>query len=163
MYKREKARSEFVVASGNTAKFLELEEEVLHNMAFFILPPINMPRVNAVLPGRNAEICAAVGDVFSESPLSVRPIRDHSRSLQLNSAEQFFRDRDVAGVSGRQHDLDRIAQGIHDNMNFRAPAASAHANALIGLRPVLTISQTSAICGFLAPPLSWYPHSPCVP
>ena len=122
-----------------------------------------MPWSSAALLGRDAGIRAAVGDVFSKGPFSIRSVREYSRSPQLNSAEQFFRDGDVAGVSGRQHDLDRIAQGIHDNMNFRAPAASAHANALIGLCSVLAGSQISAICGFLVPPLSRHPRSPCVP
>ena len=144
----EEAGSEFVVADGDSTELLELEEELFHKMTFLVEPPIDVPWVGVIRPGRNTEIRIMVGDKLAKLPLAVGLVREDSRPLQVNSAEQFFSDSDVTGIAGRQHDLDRVAQSVHDSMNLGASAATAHSNALIGLSLVLTDSRISG-GGFL--------------
>lgn len=49
-------RSEFIITDGNPMELLEFEEELSHKMSFLIKPPIDIPRIGFVFPGRNAEI-----------------------------------------------------------------------------------------------------------
>ena len=105
-------------------------------MAFLVKPPIDVPRISFTIPGRDTKIRVMVGNKLAKLPLAVGLVREDSRPLQVNPAEQFFSDSDVAGVAGRQHDLDRVAQSIHDGVNLGASAASTHSDALVGLRSV---------------------------
>ena len=130
----EEAGSEFVVADGDSTELLELEEELFHKMTFLVEPPIDVPWVGVIRPGRNTEIRIMVGDKLAKLPLAVGLVREDSRPLQVNSAEQFFSDSDVTGIAGRQHDLDRVAQSVYNSVNLGASAASAHSDALVGLR-----------------------------
>ena len=131
------ARSELVVADGDSAELLELEEEGFHKMAFLVEPPIDEPRIGIIFPRRDTEIRVVIGDKLAKLPLAVGLVREDSRPLQVNPAEQFFSDSDVAGVASGQHDLNRIAQGVHNGVNLGTSAAPTDANALIdlGFRP----------------------------
>ena len=137
------AASEFVVANGNSAEFFELEEEFLHKMAFLVKVPIDIPRIRVIRLGRDTEVRVMVSDKLAELPFAIGLVRKDSRPFEVNSAEQFFSDSDVTGVTGRQHDFDRVAQSVHDSVNLGASAATAHADALIGLRLVLASSHIS--------------------
>ena len=131
------ASSELIVADGDSAELLELEEECFHKMAFLVEPPIDKPRVGVVRLGRDAEIRVVVGDKLAKRPLAVSPVSENSGAFQVNPAEQFFSDSDVAGVAGRQHDFNRIAQGVHNGVNLGTSAAPTDTDALIdlGFRP----------------------------
>ena len=129
----EEAGSELIIAHSNSAELLELEEEGFHKMAFLVEPPIDEPRVGVVRLGRDTEIRVMVGDKLAKLPLAVGLVREDSRPLQVNSAEQFFSDSDVAGIASGQHDLNRIAQGVHNGVNLGTSAAPTDADALIGL------------------------------
>ena len=163
----EEAGSELVVANSDSAELLELEEELFHKMTFLVEPPIDVPWVGVIRPGRNTEIRIMVGDKLAKLPLAVGLVREDSRPLQVNSTEQFFSDSDVAGIAGHQHDLDRVAQSIHDGVNLGASAATAHSDALIHLsfRPdsVLLLGGGSTILGDFESPLSRHRRLPCVP
>ena len=140
--------SELVIANGDSAELLELEEELFHEMAFLVKPPIDEPRISFTIPGRDAEVRVTVGNKLAKRPFAIGFISKDSRSFQVNPAEQFFSDSNVMNVAGGQHDLYRVAQSVHDSMNLGASAATAHSNALIGLRFVLTDSRISG-GGFL--------------
>ena len=137
MDKGKEASSELIVANGDSSEFLEFEEKLLHKMAFLVEPPIDEPRVGVVRLGWDAKIRVVVGDKLAELPLAVGPVCEDSGAFQVNPAEQFFSDSDVTGVAGRQHDLNRIAQGVHNGVNLGASAAPTDADALIdlGFRP----------------------------
>ena len=105
----EEAGSELIKAHGNPAELLEFEEEGFHKMAFLIETPIDEPRVGVVRLGRNTEIRVVVGDKLAELPLAVGPVSEDCGAFQINPAEQFFCDSDVAGIASSQHDLNRIA------------------------------------------------------
>ena len=131
------ASSELVVADGDSAKLLELEEECFHKMAFLVEPPIDEPRVGVVRLGWDAEIRVVVGDKLAKLPLAISPVSKNSGAFQGNPADQFFSDSDVAGVASGQHDLYRIAQGVHNGVNLGTSAAPTDTDALIdlGFRP----------------------------
>lgn len=132
--------SELIVANGNSAELLKLEKEFFHKMAFLVEPPVDKPRIRVIRLGRDAEVRIVVSDKLAELPLAVGSVRKDGCAFQVNPAEQFFRNRDIAGIAGGQHDLNRVAQGIHNGVNLRASAATADSNALIGLRLVLAYS-----------------------
>ena len=133
MDESKEAGSELVIANGDSAELLELEEEPFYKMAFLVKPPIDVPRISFIIPGRDTEIRIIVGDELAKRPLAIGFISQNSRSFQVNSAEQLFSDSNVMNVAGGQHDLYRVAQSVHNGMNLRASAAAAHSNALIRL------------------------------
>ena len=137
MDESKEAGSELVIANGDSAELLELEEELFHEMAFLVKPPIDVPRISFTIPGRNAEVRITVGNKLAKRPFAIGFISKDSRSFQVNPAEQFFSDSNVMNVAGGQHDLYRVAQSVHNGMNLRASAAATHSNALInlGFRP----------------------------
>ena len=167
MDKGEETRSELIITRGDSAELLELEEEGFHKMAFLVEPPIDEPRVGVVRLGRDAEIRVVVGDKLAKLPLAVSPVSKDRGSFQVNLAEQFFSDSDVTGVASGQHDLNRIAQGIHNSVNLGASATSTDANALITWVFAQTesgfwLGGSKASAGFESP-LSRHRRLPCVP
>ena len=137
MDESKEAGSELIIANGDSAELLELDEEPFYKMAFLVKPPIDVPRISFTIPGRDTEIRIMVGDKLAKRPLAVSLIGKDSRSFQVNPAEQLFSDSNVMNVAGGQHDLYRGAQSVHNGMNLRASATAAHSNALInlGFRP----------------------------
>ena len=117
-------------------------------MTLLVKPPIDVPRIGIIFSRRDTEIRVVVGDKLAELPLAIGLVRKDSRPFQVNSAEQFFSDSDVTSIASCQHDLNRVAQSVHDSVNLGASAATAHADALIGLRLVLAGSRISG-GGFL--------------
>ena len=129
--------SELIIAGGDSAELLELEEEPFYKMAFLVEPPIDVPWISFTIPGRDAEVRVTVGNKLAKRPFAIGFISKDSRSFQVNPAEQFFSDSNVMNVAGGQQDLYRVAQCVHNGMNLRASATAAHSNALInlGFRP----------------------------
>ena len=137
MDESKEAGSELIIANGDSAELLELEEEPFYKMAFLVEPPIDVPWISFTIPGRDTEIGIMVGDKLAKRPFAIGFISKDSRSFQVNPAEQFFSDSNVMNVAGGQHDLYRVAQSVHDGVNLGASAAAAYSNALInlGFRP----------------------------
>ena len=129
----EEAGSELIIPHGNPAELLELEEEGFHKMAFLVEPPIDEPRVGIIFPWRDTEIRVMVGDKLTELPLAVSPVREDSRSLEVNLGDQFFGNGDVSGIASSQKYRNRVAQSVYSGVNLGASAASTDADALIGL------------------------------
>ena len=140
--------SELIIANSDSAELLEFEEELFHKMAFLVKPPIDVPRISFAIPGRDTKIRVMVGNKLAKRPFAIGFISKDSRSFQGNPAEQLISDSDIMNVTGGQHNLYRVAQSVYDGMNLGASAATAHSNALIGLRFVLTDSRISG-GGFL--------------
>ena len=136
--------SELIVADGNSAELLELEEELFHKMAFLVEPPIDIPRIGLVFSGWDAEIRIMIGDKLAQRPFAVSFVREDGRAFQANPAEQFFSDSDIVGVASGQYDLNRIAQGVDNGVNLGTSAAATDSDALIGLGFVLAILRVLA-------------------
>ena len=128
---------ELVIANGDSAELLELEEESFNKMAFLVKPPIDVPRISFTIPGRNAEVRITVGNKLAKRPFAIGFISKDGRPFQGNPAEQLFSDSDVMNVAGGQHDLYRVAQSVHNGVNLGASTAATHSDALIdlGFRP----------------------------
>ena len=88
----EEARSKLVKAHGDTAELLELEEEGFHEMTLLVKPPIDVPRIGIIFPGRDTEIRVVVGDELTELPLAIGPVGENGRSLEVDLADQFLGD-----------------------------------------------------------------------
>ena len=131
------ARSEFIKTSGNPSELLELEEEGFHKVTLLVKPPIDVPRIGIIFPGRDTEIRVVVGDELTELPLAVGFVSENGRSLEVNLADQFLGDSNVRGIASGQQDRNGIAQSVYSGVNLGASAATAHSDALIdlGFRP----------------------------
>jgi hypothetical protein len=129
----EEARSKLVKAHGDTAEFLELEEEGLHKVAFLVQPPIDRPGVGDIRRWRDTVIRTVVGDELAKLALGVSSVGEDGRPLEVNLADQFLGNGDVSGIASGQHDRYGVAQSVYSGVNLRASAASTDANALIDL------------------------------
>lgn len=137
----EEARCELVKAHGNTAELLKIEEEGFHKLAFLVQPPIHVPGVGIIRCRQDTEIRVMVGDELAKFPLAIGSVGEDGRSSEINLADQFFGNGDVSGITGGQQNRDGIAQSVYSSVNLGGSAATAHSNALIGLRLVLTNSR----------------------
>ena len=99
MDESKEAGSEFVVADGDSTELLELEEELFHKMTFLVKPPIDVPRIGIIFPGRDTEIRVVVGDELTELPLAIGPVGENGRSLEVDLADQFLGDSNVRGIA----------------------------------------------------------------
>ena len=137
MDKSKETGSELIIAGGDSAELLELEEEPFYKMAFLVEPPIDIPWISFTIPGRDTEIGTMVGDKLTKRPFAIGFISKDSRPFQGNLAEQYFSDSDVMNVASGQHDLYRVAQSVHNGVNLGASTAATHSDALIdlGFRP----------------------------
>ena len=99
MDESEEAGSELIIAGSDPSELLELEEEGFHEMAFLVEPPIDVPWVGVIRLGRNTEIRIMVGDKLAKLPLAVGLVREDSRPLQVNLADQFLGDSNVRGIA----------------------------------------------------------------
>ena len=133
MDESKEAGGELIEACGDPSELLELEEEGFHKMAFLVKPPIDVPRIGIIFPWRDTEIRVVVGDELTEFPLSVGPVSENGRPLEVDLADQFLGDSNVGGVAGGQQDRNGIAQSVHSGVNLGASAATAHSDALIHL------------------------------
>ena len=150
MDKSQEARSEFIEASGDPSEFLELEEEGFHKVTLLVKPPIDVPRIGIIFPGRDTEIRVVVGDELTELPLAVGSVSENGRSLEVNLADQFLGDSNVRGIASGQQDRNGIAQSVYSGVNLGASAATAHSDALIdlGFRPDSVLFLGGGFYGF---------------
>ena len=99
MDESEEARSELIEASGDPSELLELEEEGFHKVTLLVKPPIDVPRIGIIFPGRDTEIRVVVGDELTELPLAIGPVGENGRSLEVDLADQFLGDSNVRGIA----------------------------------------------------------------
>ena len=85
----EEARCELVIAHGDAAELLELEEEGLHKMAFLVQPPIDRPWIGDIRRWRDTVIRTVVGDELAKLTLGVGSVGEDGRPLEVNLANQF--------------------------------------------------------------------------
>ena len=101
MDESKEAGSEFIEAGGDPTELLELEEEGFHEMTLLVKPPIDVPRIGIIFPGRDTEIRVVVGDELTELPLTVGPVSEDGRPFEVNLADQFLGDSNVRGIASR--------------------------------------------------------------
>ena len=121
----EEAGGKLVIAHGDTAELLELEEEGFHKMAFLVQPPIDRPGVGDIRRWRDTVIRVVVGDILAKLALGVGSVSEDGRSLEINQADQFLGNSDVSGIASGQHDRYGVAQSVYSGVNLGASAAAA--------------------------------------
>ena len=133
MDESEEAGSELIETGGDPSELLELEEEGFHKMALLVKPPIDVPWIGIILPWRNTKIRVVVGDKLSKLPLTVGPVSENGRILEVDLADQFLGNSNVRGIASGQHDRNGIAQSVYSGVNLGASATAAHSDTLIDL------------------------------
>ena len=98
----EEAGGKLVIAHGDTAELLEIEEEGFHKMAFLVQPLIHVPGVGIIRSRQDTEIRVIVGDELAKFPLAIGSVGEDGRSSEINLADQFFGNDDVSGITGGQ-------------------------------------------------------------
>lgn len=133
MNKGEKAPGELVIASSHTAKLLDLEEEVFHQMSFLIFVPVAVPRIRFIGLGWNTEICPSVSQKLPKRKLSVGFVGQNGGVGKIKILHKLFRQPTVMYLTGCQNHRNRIPQCVYRGMDFRVSAAPADPNALVFL------------------------------
>ena len=89
-----------VIAGRDTAKFLQFQEESLHQMPFFVKPPVYKPRIRIVTLGRDTKVSAVIGDVLPQLPLSVGLVSQNSHPWpQIHRFQHILRDLHIMYIS----------------------------------------------------------------
>jgi len=94
MDKEKETSSKFSITDGNPSELLEFEEEFFLKMAFFIKPPIDIPRISFCIPGKDTEICVVVSKEPPQYPFAIGLISEDGRAFQGDAAEQLFSDEE---------------------------------------------------------------------
>ena len=101
MDESKEAGGELVIANGDSAELLELEEEGFHKVTLLVKPPIYIPRIRFITLGRDAEISSVGGNILPQFPFSVGFVSQYSHARpQLYSFQHFLSDLHVMHVSG---------------------------------------------------------------
>ena len=136
----EKISGEFVVAGGDGSKVLEFVEEALNQITFAVERKVACPLGFAIGFGR---------DHRSDCPLS-KGVHERvgvvglitNQGVWIGVLDQWFCASKIMRLAWCEHQLDRIAQGIDECMNFGSQSAAGSSD---GLRAVF----------FRAPALCW--------
>ena len=127
----EKVFGELVVACCDGAKVLEFVEEALNEVALAIEGKIAWQWNGAAGMGRNDRSDLPVGEGFDEGISVIGLVTDQSRWIGI--LEQGLGTSEVAGLTWRKHQLDGIAQGIDERVNFGAQSAARSADRLLAV------------------------------
>jgi len=119
---------------------LKFVEETLDEIAFAIEDAVAETWNFSGELGRNDRCDASPVEAFDESVGIEGFVGD--QSAWINGFDQRFGAGQIMGLTGAEHNLDRITQGIDKRVDFGAQSASRSAN---GLRAVF----------FWAPALCW--------
>ena len=126
-----KVSGELIVTRCDSAKVLEFVEEAFHEVALAVEGEIAWQWNCPAGMGRNDRSDLPVGEGFDEGISVIRLVADQSRWIGVR--KQRLRTSEVAGLSWRKHQLDRIAQGIDQRVNFGAQSAARPADRLLAV------------------------------
>ena len=128
MNERQEGYSEFVVARGDASELLDAAEETLDQIATLVDMPIEGARVESVGAWRDDRLAALLGNDAHEGIGVVTLVGDDELGrLVLDQCCRLLNIRDLAC---REDDAQRIAQGIHGNMQLGRQSAARTANFL---------------------------------
>jgi hypothetical protein len=127
----EKVSGELVVARCDGAKVLEFVEEALDEVALAIESEVARQRDRAAGMGGNDRRDLPVGEGLDEGIGVVGLVTDQSRWIGI--LEQGLCTSEVADLARRKHQLDGIAQGIDERVNFGAQSATRSADRLLAV------------------------------
>ena len=131
MYAGEKVSGELVVTRCDSTKVLEFVEEALDEVALAIEGEVARQRDRAARMGRNDRNDLPVGEGFDEGISVIGLVTDQSRWIGIRKQRRCTSE--VAGLAWRKHQLDGIAQGIDERVNFGAQSAARSADRLLAV------------------------------
>ena len=102
--------AELIIACGDATKVFEFIEEALDQIAFAIKSEIAVARCLSVGLGWNDRGDVSPVESVDERVSIVRLVAE--QSLRFNTIEQRLRAGKIVRLTGCQHQLDRIAQGV---------------------------------------------------
>ena len=124
---RQKRSIKFVIACKYPAKPFELLKEAFNQMAFFVGVPVHRPRNVDVAFRRNRIDCILRINVVPDHFGPIGFISENIAPLDIDPAEQRDSVLGIVVIAGTEQKSKRIAQAIHQSMNFRVSAASGYA------------------------------------
>jgi hypothetical protein len=128
LHSGEKISGEFVVARGDGTEVLELIEEALDEVAFAVECEIACPLDLAIGLGRDNRGDSSLGEGADEQVGVVRLVAN--QSVWVGVLDQRLRASKIMRLSWREHQLDGIAQGVDQRVNFGGQSAARSADRL---------------------------------
>ena len=139
LHSGEKISGEFVITCGDGTKVLEFIEEAFDEVAFAVEREIARSRGFAVGLGRNDRSNSSLGEGVDERVGIVRLIAD--QSIWIGGVDQRLSASKIVSLAWREHQLDGIAQGVDERVNFGGQSAARSTD---GLRAVFF--RAPALC-----------------
>lgn len=131
MNESEKALSEFVIAGGDSAKLLEFLKEALHQMAFFVEPPVAIPGIFLVGLRRDAIRSTGCFNKASDVLRTVGFVTQHHASFQGHITQGSDCLLGIMQVAGGEMHMDGVAQRIYHRVDFRGLTATTNPDLLV--------------------------------
>jgi hypothetical protein len=147
---------QLVVSSGDTTELLELVEETLDDVAFFVEIDVIRALDPAVSFRRDDGFCAGLGDLLDKMISVIALVGDHH--VRSETVDKIVCEGDVVALPGRADQTDRIAKTIASGMDFGAQTAPRAAQAL-GICPLLPCVRQRHVDG----PARWLSRSSAIP
>lgn len=121
MNERQEGFCKFVVARGDASELLDTCEETLDQIAALVDMAVERARVESVGAWRDDRLTALVCNRGDEG-IRVVPFVGHNEfdGLILDQCGRLF---DIGNLAGRENYPQRIAQGIHGDMQFGGQSA----------------------------------------
>jgi hypothetical protein len=127
----EEISGEFVVACGDGAKVLEFIEEALDEVAFAVEREIASTLDFAIGLWRNYRADLTPVEGVDQRVGVVRFVSEQSPGIDV--FDQRFRASQIMRLPGREHQLDGIAKGIDEHVDFGRQSASGSADRLLAV------------------------------
>jgi hypothetical protein len=127
----EEISGEFVVASGDGAKVLEFIEEAFDQITFAIECEVAVPRDLAIGLWRNHRGDLAPVESIDQQIGVVRLVTD--QGLRIDAVDQRLRASPIVGLPGREHQLDGVAKGIDERVDFGRQSATGSTDRLFAV------------------------------
>ena len=124
----EEISGEFVVASGDGAEVFEFVEEALDEVAFAVEREIARPLGLTIGLGRDDRSDSPLVEGANERVGIVRLVAN--QGIWVGVLDQRFRASKIMSLAWREHQLDGIAQGVDERMNFGGQSAARSADRL---------------------------------
>lgn len=135
----QKVSGELIITGSDAAKMLEFIEEALDQVSFAVEYEIAGPRIFAVSLGWDDRSDAALVESFDKRVGVVSFVAQQCPWIDI--LDQRLRAGKIMHLTCRQHQFDRIAQGVYKRMDFGGQPSAGSAD---GLRTVFF--RAPALC-----------------
>ena len=126
----EEVAGQLVEARGDTPEVLQLAEEALDQIAAAIKLWIHRALHPDVALGRDVRLAAGASHQLDDGAAVVAAVGDQCLG-RWHAGQEFGAERLIGGLSGRQHDPDRVAVLVHQRVDLGAQSSTRTANGVI--------------------------------